>query len=187
MIRLNGGATTSWMRLLEAVSARVRMRHLSAATEETYVAWIRRFIALHQRRHPRAMGERDVGAFLTALAVKDHVAASTQNQALAALQFLYNEVLGLPLGIGGDAVRAKRPNRLPEVLTRAEVQAVLKSVRGTSHLVASILNWAPCARCTHAMSRHDALSFRFRARCIGSIPLRRRSLAGSGSFPRRVW
>ena len=106
------------MRLTDAVRNRIRTRHLSAATEAAYVGWIRRFIAFHQGRHPRDMGEREVGAFLTALAVRDHVASSTQNQALAALQFLYNEVLGIGLGIGDDVVRAKRPTRVPEVFTR---------------------------------------------------------------------
>jgi integron integrase len=127
------------MRLTEAVRARIRTRHFSAATEETYVAWIRRYIDFHQRRHPRDMGEQEVGAFLTALAVRGHVAASTQNQALAALQFLYNEVLGIGLRIGDDVVRAKRPHRIPEVFTRAEVSTVLGEMTGTARLVATIL------------------------------------------------
>jgi integron integrase len=117
----------------------MRARHLSRATEEAYVGWIRRFVVHHGRRHPREMGEREVGAFLTALAVEGHVASSTQNQALAALQFLYNEVLALPIAVGGDVVRAKRPHRLPEVLSRREVAAVLGELHGTPHLVASLL------------------------------------------------
>ena len=127
------------MRLIEAVRARVRTRHLSAATEDAYVGWIRRFIAFHQRRHPRHMGEREVGAFLTALAIHAHVASSTQNQALAALQFLYLDVLGIPLAVGDDVVRAKRPHRVPEVFTRAEVFAVLGEMSGTARLVATML------------------------------------------------
>ena len=127
------------MRLLDAVRARMRTRHLSAATEEAYIGWIRRYIAFHHRRHPREMGEREVGAFLTALAVDGHVAASTQNQALAALQFLYNDVLGIGLAIGTDVVRAKRPHRIPEVLSRAEVTSVLAAMSGVTRLVASIL------------------------------------------------
>lgn len=85
------------------------------------------------------MGAREVGAFLTSLAVDAHVASSTQNQALAALQFLYNEVLSIPLAIGGDVVRAKRPHRLPEVLSRQEVGAVLGRMHGTPRLVVSLL------------------------------------------------
>ena len=127
------------MRLIEAVRARIRTRHFSAATEDSYVGWIRRYIDFHQRRHPRQMGEREVGAFLTDLAVRGAVAASTQNQALAALQFLYNEVLGIGLGIGDDVVRARRDRRVPEVLTRAEVSAVLNEMTGAPRLVASML------------------------------------------------
>ena len=127
------------MRLLEAVRRRMRARHLSRATEEAYVGWIRRFVVHHGRRHPREMGEREVGAFLTALAVDGHVASSTQNQALAALQFLYNEVLALPLAVGDDVVRAKRPHRLPEVLSRHEVAVVLGAMLGVPRLVASLL------------------------------------------------
>jgi integron integrase len=127
------------MRLLDVVRARMRTRHLSAATEEAYVAWIRRFVAFHGRRHPRDMAEREVGAFLTHLAVEGKVAASTQNQALAALQFLYVDVLGLPLGIGDEVVRAKRPHRLPEVMSRAEVSEVLGALQGTPRLVATVL------------------------------------------------
>ena len=127
------------MRLIEAVRERLRTRHLSAATEEAYIGWIRRYIHHHGRRHPRDMHEREVGQFLTHLAIEGHVAASTQNQALASLQFLYNEVLGVPLTIGDEVVRAKRPHRVPEVLSRAEVSAVLSQLRGVSRLAASLL------------------------------------------------
>ena len=88
----------------------MRTRHLSRATEEAYVGWIRRYVVHNGRRHPREMGEREVGAFLTALAGCGHVASSTWNQALAALQLLYTEVLGLPMSIGGEVIRAKRPH-----------------------------------------------------------------------------
>ncbi len=127
------------MRLLDAVRDRIRTRHFSPSTEDAYVGWIRRYIAFHRRRHPRDMGEREVGAFLTSLAVRGHVSASTQNQALAALQFLYNEVLGIPLAVGDDVVRAKRPSRIPEVFTRAEVRTVLEAMDGTPRLIATIL------------------------------------------------
>ena len=127
------------MRLLDAVRERMRTRHLSAATEESYVAWIRRYIAFHGRRHPRGLSDRDVGAFLTHLAVSGHVASSTQNQALAALQFLYTDVLGMPIAVGGDVVRAKRPHRVPEVLSRAEVALLIGAMRGAPKLAATIL------------------------------------------------
>ena len=127
------------MTLLEAVRARIRSRHMSAATETTYIDWIRRFVRFHDRRHPRDMDEREVGTYLTHLAVQQRVSASTQNQALAALQFLYLEVLNRPLAIGADIVRAKRPHRVPEVFSRAEVAAVIREMRGTSQLVARIL------------------------------------------------
>ncbi len=127
------------MTLLEAVRVRVRTRHMSPATEVAYVAWIRRYIAFHGRRHPREMGEVEVGAFLSDLAVRAQVASSTQNQALAALQFLYVEVLGIPLAIGAAVVRARRLHRVPEVLSRAEVSQVLSVLAGTHRLIAQIL------------------------------------------------
>ena len=127
------------MTLLDAVRERIRTRHLSAATEEAYVGWIRRYIAFHRRTHPRMMGEKEIGAFLTHLAVEGHVAASTQNQALAALQFLYIDVLGIPVAIGDRVVRAKRPRRLPEVLSQREVAILLDALSGTPQLVATLL------------------------------------------------
>lgn len=127
------------MKLLEAVRARIRTRHFSRATEVVYLGWIRQFVEFHGRRHPRDLGEREVGAFLTSLAVARHVASSTQNQALAALQFLYTEVLEQPLAIGADIVRAKRPHRVPEVLTRMEVSAVINEMKGLPWLVTLML------------------------------------------------
>jgi integron integrase len=127
------------MRLLEAVHAQARVRHLSARTESAYRGWIVRFVRSNGRRHPGELGERDVAQFLTDLAVVRHVSASTQNQALAALQFLYRDVLGIPLGEIVEAVRAKRPVRLPEVMTVGEVAAVLSRLEGVSLLAATIL------------------------------------------------
>ena len=127
------------MKLLDAVRTRMRTRHMSAATETAYLGWIRRFIVFSGTRHPRELGEREVGAYLSTLAVQLRVASSTQNQALAALQFLYGEVLGLPLAIGDDVVRAKRPHRLPEVLTAAEVTDVVSHLRGVPRLVVAML------------------------------------------------
>jgi integron integrase len=127
------------MRLLEAVHARARLRHLSPRTEKAYVGWIVRYVRFHGVRHPREMGQREVERFLTHLAVVRGVAASTQNQALAALQFLYVEVLEEPGSIAPDAMRAQRPHRVPEVLSRAEVRVVLEQLRGTPLLVAQLL------------------------------------------------
>lgn len=126
-------------RLLEEVRARVRRLGLARRTEEAYVGWIRRFILFHGKRHPTTMGAREVEAFLTALAVKKSVSASTQNQALGALLFLYREVLGIALPWMDDIRRAKRPERLPCVLTRDEVAALLDQMYGVSWLVASLL------------------------------------------------
>ena len=125
--------------LLAETQTRIRARHMSLRTEKTYLHWIRRFIRYHGRRHPREMGAREVEDFLTALAVKNKVSASTQNQALAAILFLYREVLEIDLPWLKDVVRAKRPQRLPVVLSRAEVQRVLARLSGTEWLVVSML------------------------------------------------
>lgn len=126
-------------RLLDEVHARARRLGLALRTEEAYLGWIRRFVLFHGKRHPVTMGAREVEAFLTALAVKDRVSASTQNQALAALLFLYREVLGVALPWMDDIRRAKRPQRLPTVLTRDEVAGLLEQMNGTLWLVASLL------------------------------------------------
>ncbi len=127
------------MTLMEAVHERCRVRHLSKRTEEAYSAWIRRYVKYHRRRHPREMGEAEIGAFLTMLAVDGRVSSSTQNQALAALQFLYVDVLGIPVAVGDEIVRAKRPARLPEVLSREEVSMVIAAMEGTERLAAMLL------------------------------------------------
>jgi integron integrase len=127
------------VKLLQSVRARIRTRHFSRATEVTYLGWIRRYIDFTGRRHPRDLGEREVGAFLTSLAMRERVAASTQNQALAALQFLYAEVLEQPLALGSDVVRAKRPHRVPVVLSRAEVADVINRMNGSSRLIVQLL------------------------------------------------
>jgi len=100
-------------KLLENVRAVCRLKHFSLSTEKAYLAWIVRFIRYHGRRHPARLGPAQVRAFLTHLAVDRKVSASTQNQALAALLFLYENVLGTPLGDLGEVVRARRPKRLP--------------------------------------------------------------------------
>ena len=126
-------------RLLDAVRATLRARHYSPRTEDAYVGWIRRFILFHDKRHPREMGDVEINTFLSHLAVEGHVAASTQNQALAALLFLYREALGLEVPWLECLVRARRPARLPVVLSRDEVRRLLTGVRGTPNLVCRLL------------------------------------------------
>jgi integron integrase len=126
-------------RLLDRVRDAIRRRNYSYRTEEAYVQWIRRFIYFSGRRHPNEVGAEGVTAFLSHLARERDVAAATQNQALSALLFLYREVLGQPLPWLDELERAKRPARLPAVLTRDEVQRVLAAMRGTPRLMASLL------------------------------------------------
>ena len=115
------------------------MRHLSVRTEDAYVGWIRRFIHYHGVRHPDEMGATEVVEFLTHLAVERNVAGSTQNQALSALVFLYKEVLGRDLAGLETAVRARAPQRLPVVMTRDEVRAVLGQLEGEHALIGGLL------------------------------------------------
>ncbi len=130
--------------LLDAVRSACRLRHYSIRTETAYASWARRFCLFHRDaggrpRHPEAMAEPEVVAFLAHLAEDRQVASSTQNQALAAILFLYEAVLDRPLDSLGAFPRAKRPKRLPVVLTRQEVEAVLSRLDGTHRLVASLL------------------------------------------------
>jgi integron integrase len=138
-------------RLLEQVRGAIRARHYSPRTEKAYVAWIKRYIFFNGMRHPRELGVAEVTRYLTHLATAGRVSASTQNQAFSALLFLYREVLEQPLAGLDDVVRAKRPVRLPLVLARAEVAAVLRELRGTPRLMASLMYGAglrllECAR-----------------------------------------
>ena len=126
-------------RLLDQVRSAIRTRHYSVRTENTYAGWIRRFIVFHGKRHPGEMGEPEIHAFLTFLAAEKKVSASTQNQALAALLFLYRNVLGRRIDWIEPAVRAKLPERLPTVLTLGETRTVLSMMKGTEWLVASLL------------------------------------------------
>ena len=126
-------------RLLEQMRAVIRARHYSLRTEETYLSWVKRFILFHGKRHPRDMGAQEVQQFLAYLAVEGHVAASTQSQALSAILFLYQQVLKHDIGWLHDVVRAKQPQRLPVVLTRDEVAAVLRHLSGTPWIMATLL------------------------------------------------
>ena len=126
-------------RLLEQTRQVLRTLHYSVRTEENYIQWIRRFIFFHNKRHPKDMGEKEVRAFLTHLAVNKHVAASTQNQALSAILFLYKRVLEMKLDWIDDVVRAKRPKKLPVVLSKDETMKILGAMRGTNALIAKLL------------------------------------------------
>jgi site-specific recombinase XerD len=126
-------------RLLDQVRGKIRLKHYSLRTEQTYVDWIKRFIRHFGKRHPRELGAAEVEAFLTHLAVAGRVAASTQNQAKSALLFLYREVLGIELPWLDNVQQAKAPKRLPVVLTRDEVHAVLSRLEGMHWLIASLL------------------------------------------------
>jgi len=112
-------------KLIDQVHQAIRTRHFSPKTEESYVHWIKRFIFFHNKRHPAEMGEKEIAQFLSSLASELHVSASTQNQALNAILFLYRDVLRKEIGYIDGVVRAKRPHRLPVVLTRQEVKSIL--------------------------------------------------------------
>jgi len=130
---------TKKIKLLDQVRAVARARHLSNRTEDTYHNFIKRFILFHDKRHPMEMGADEISAFLTDLAVKGNVSASTQNQALFALLFLYRDVLKIALPRIEGVVRAKRPQHLPVVFTPAEAKAILARLSGVSFLVANLL------------------------------------------------
>ncbi len=124
---------------LERVRGAIRVKHYSIRTEQSYVAWIKRFIRFHDKRHPEDMGEKEVVEFLTDLAVSRHIAASTQNQALNALVFMYKAVLERPLGELNGAVRAKKSQKLPVVLSTREIGEMFSHLDGTSWLIACLL------------------------------------------------
>jgi integron integrase len=126
-------------KLLDQARSIMRMQHKSLRTERAYVGWIRRFILFHGKRHPSELGACEVRAFLSHLATEGNVAASTQNQAFAALLFLYRYVVEQPLPRMEEVVRARRPKRLPVVLTQGEVQALLAELKGLPHVAASLL------------------------------------------------
>jgi integron integrase len=126
-------------KLLDALRAQLRVMHYAIRTEEAYVDWVRRFILFHGKRHPKDMGPNEVAKFLSDLAVTRHVSASTQNQAKAAILFVYRHVLGIELPWLDDVVIAKVPQRLPVVLTSREVRSLLHELNGTTGLVASLL------------------------------------------------
>jgi len=126
-------------KLLDQLRDALRLKHYSYSTEKTYVHWVTRYILFHNKRHPREMGAPEIEAFLTHLATHENVSASTQNQALAALLFLYRNVLNMDVETPIRVLRAKRPKRLPTVLSKEEVMRVLSFMRGTHLLMAKLL------------------------------------------------
>jgi len=139
VVRESGPPSPRPPKLLDRVREANRLRHGSRSTEKSYVGWIRRYILFHDKRHPADMGAPEVTRFLSSLAVEGRVAASTQNQALSALLFLYRHVLHQDLPWLDDVVRAKRPKHLPVVLTRDEVRAVIFELHDTPKLMATLL------------------------------------------------
>ena len=125
--------------LLQRTRERMRARRMSLRTEQAYLHWIRRFVAFHDRKHPRELGAADVEAFLSHLAVDRKVAASTQNQALNALLFLYKGVLEVDLPWLASIVRARRPKRLPVILSPAEARRIIEQLSGTYRLMTCLL------------------------------------------------
>lgn len=136
---LNNAKSISSPKLLDQVRGKIRLKHYSIRTEQAYTDWVKRFILFSGKRHPRELGAREVEQFLTHLAVIGNVSASTQNQAKSALLFLYREVLELELPWLDDVEQAKTSKRLPVVLNRDEVQAILSRLTGTNWLVGSLL------------------------------------------------
>lgn len=134
-----GDYSSTKLSLLDQVRHHIRLKHYSIRTEEAYVQAIKRFILFHRKRHPREMGVDEIRQFLSQLVTNGKVAASTQNQILSALLFLYREVLDRDVAFIDGIERAKRPMRVPVVLTRAEVDAVLAGLSGAEHLMASLL------------------------------------------------
>ncbi len=138
-VNVSSPPTPTKPKLLDQVRQAIRTRHYSPKTEETYVGWIKRFIFFHDKRHPAEMGEKEIAQFLSSLASDSHVSASTQNQALNAVLFLYREVLRKEIGYVNGVVRAKRPRRLPVVLTKEEVKRVLSRLGGAPWLMSMLL------------------------------------------------
>jgi len=126
-------------KLLDQVRQAIRRRHYSDRTEKAYTHWIKRYIFFHNKRHPLEMAESEIARFLSSLATEGRVSASTQNQALNALLFLYHEVLSKEIGLINGVVRAKRPQRLPVVLTKDEVKRVLDRMHGAPRLMGFLL------------------------------------------------
>ena len=127
------------VKLLDRLRSELKVRHCARSTTKAYVAWVRRYIRFHDRRHPATLGEAEIRNFLSHLAVKRNVAASTQNQALSALLFLYKHVLRMEVDWVQDIARARRPRHIPVVLSRDEVRRLLSHLTGDSWLLCALL------------------------------------------------
>lgn len=127
------------MKLLDQVRDVIRKKHYSIRTEQAYVNWIRQYILFHKKCHPKDMGEKEISQYISHLATDRNVASSTQNQALNAIVFLYKYVLKIDLGDFGHMERAKRPERLPTVMTKGEVSRVLTAMSGIYALMAKLI------------------------------------------------
>lgn len=149
-------------KLLDQIRDKIRLKHYSIRTEQAYIDWSRRYILYHNKRHPKDMGKTEVEQFLTHLAVERNVAASTQNQALSAILFLYKEVLGQDIGWLDNMEHAKRPARLPVVLTAAEVRTVLAYLEGRHRLMANLLYGAGLRLMECVRLRVKDLDFEYR-------------------------
>jgi len=126
-------------KLLDRMRCELRARHYSWSTEDSYLHWSKRFILFHKERHPAEMGEQEINRFLTHLATREHVSSSTQNQALSAILFLYRHVLKIEVGDLGEVIWARRPTRLPVVLTKEEVKAVLGNLCGEEWIMCALM------------------------------------------------
>lgn len=126
-------------RLFDQIRSILRRKHYSLSTERSYLSWIRNYIGFHDMRHPRSMGKHEIESFLTHLAVDRRVSSSTQNQAFNAILFLYRDVLEIDVSEGLNAVRAKRPDRIPAVMSHEEAVRVIASMEGTMQLMAQLL------------------------------------------------
>jgi len=127
------------MKLLDQLRREIRVRHYSIRTEQAYVDWCRRYIVFHNKRHPREMGAAEINQFLSHLATDANVAASTQNQALCGILFLYRHVLKMDPGDLGEVIWAKRPKRLPTILTATEVHSIMSHLFGLHRLMVETL------------------------------------------------
>lgn len=130
---------TTDLTLLQQVSVKIRIKHYSIRTEEAYIGWIKRFILFHKKQHPRQLKAQHIEQFLSYLAVEQNVSASTQNQALSSISFLYRDVLGMDIPELENVSRAKKPQKLPVVLTQHEAKCLLAQLDGTVWLIASLL------------------------------------------------
>lgn len=156
-------------KLLAQVKGRMRARHLSPRTEQAYVGWIIRYIRYHGIRHPGELGKAEILAYLTHLAVEQRVSRSTQMQALSAIVLLYREVLGRPVSDLRRVLRSTSPTRLPAVLSRDEVRALLAALRGSMHLIALLLYGAGLRLMECVTLRvKDSISRAVKSECAGA-------------------